>query len=146
MRAGILSSLQPFLVNQDSFSTALIHILKRMLQRADYDDLINVLKGAQQFIHEMEPFLNADADASKDDETTADAGTNDSSGGESDQQGHPDWYDEIRQVNLDEISDPDIRHEILKAGQDISNRHEAPLAGDESDNGAESSEEISAIR
>lgn len=157
MRAGILTSLRPFFVEGDTMSTTILHLLKRMLQRADVVDLANVLLSAQSFIDEMELQLNEyrelrdqfaaaltaetndenpDDDIFPDGTTTDVRGYDPGSGGTDDGTGNPGGENPVREVDIATVSDSDLLQTLQQDGESPGDRHETPLAGGESSNGS----------
>ena len=153
MREGILESLQPFLVKEDSFSGVLMHTIKRLLAKADIVDLTNVLISADTFITEMRPFLDEYNDFQQeiidairgdeapapstvsDDATSDDRGYDTDSGGPTDRPGDIDWKDTVREIHASTVHNQNILQEVPSAGESVGSGHEAPLAGDDGSNG-----------
>lgn len=152
LRAGIIQSLQPFMVGDDGFSRMLFGTLKRMLERADTKDLVNVLDSASNFCKEMEPFRDQYRQLESleipDDLTALDAGRVDTdSGSERDGSGDIGGSDEVREIDLASFLDPSLLASLSPdeqafIQQSISSRYEAEMESDESGNREVSEGEI----
>ncbi|MGH7239273.1 MAG: hypothetical protein ACREHG_04300 [Candidatus Saccharimonadales bacterium] len=125
IREGILSFVDPFLIPNDSMSMLIMGMLRRMLDRANYYDLHNVVNNAREFVR----FVDA-LDTSHD--ATNDGGTHDSDpnaiGGVDDGSRNPDRDDQVREINPIEANHSRILPTLPDDGASSLGGHETEMA------------------
>jgi hypothetical protein len=136
MRDGIITTLSPF-VTDDAMSGMLIHTVRRMLQRASIEQLIEVVQSADHFVTEMGPYLveyygeTPDAGHADTDSGSVTNGSRTDSGSES-----------LREVDPIGADHPAFLEQVQRGVSGIGSGYETPVAGNEDRNGSVHSEAV----
>jgi len=146
IRAGILQTLQPFVADGDGFSHVLYSTIRKIVNRAEPEQLIEVLRAAAGFVHTTEPYLK-EYEQAEAERLSSDGGGN--GNGQSPTGGD----DEIREIDTGGSVGPsvltDVLHEVKNEPtlrQSVSDRYEAEMAGHESSDGKIHEKSLQAVR
>lgn len=133
MRQGIINTLQPFVTGEDAMTGMITHTIRKMLQRATVEQLVEVLLSAKGFVDEMEPLLNEATNARHVD---ADSGS-DSDGSGTDSGGQS-----LREVDPISANHPAFLAEVQRKVSGTGSGYETPMEGDENRNGSTTQEAV----
>lgn len=152
LRDGILEAVAPLIEGDDSFSNVLYHTLKRVLQRAEYGQLLEVFVQAEMLIAKVKgiagagtnpvPTSGSDDTAEQDSSGTVVDRSIDAGSGENYATGPISGNDALREIDASSLTDSELSEALRAQLSDSSSGHETQMAGNEDHFGTVSTESL----